>query len=179
MGDTVDIDLTGYKDRVGGRIPVGRYRVVVSDAEKDTSKQNNTMINLWLRVQGGDQDGSEITDRLVLTEKSLWRVVSFMEAIGLPTPRKRLRVNLDLFIGKVLDVDVDDGDPYMGKVKSEVRGYMAVQAGQSGQEAADLPDEPPSSPQGQQQDDPWDDLTRSTDEPEAAGEVDLDTLDLE
>jgi len=121
--ETVVVDLTNYKDKVGDRVPEGRYRVVVEDAEKDRSNAGNDMINVWLRIVGGEHDGSTIVDRLVLTEKSLFRVVGFMKAIGLPTPKKRLQVNIGTWVGKSVLVDVHDGEPYNGKVKSEVQGY--------------------------------------------------------
>jgi Protein of unknown function (DUF669) len=123
----VTIDLTNYKDRVGQQIKPGRYRVIVDDAELDTSKQGNQMINLWLRVADGPFASAVIIDRLVNTDKSLFRIVAFMQAIGMPTPKKRLRFNVRSFVGKTLEVDVEDGEPYNGRVKSEVRGYMRVE----------------------------------------------------
>lgn len=137
--NAVVIDLSNYKDRFGQYIDPGRYRVVVEDAEMDTSKAGNPMVNLWLTVQGGDFDGATITDRLTITEKALFRVVAFMSAIGLPTPKKRLQVSLQQFIGKRLEIDVEDGDPYNGRVRSEVRGYMRIKAA-AAEEVADVAD---------------------------------------
>lgn len=146
MSDDLIIDLTNYKDRVGNRVMPDRYRVVVEDAESDTAKSGNPMVNLWLRIQGGDFDGATIVDRLVLTEKSMFRVVGFMQAIGLPTPRKRLKLNVRQFIGKVLDIDVEDGEPFNGRIKSEVRGYMRAEGvGGGGADLGDLGDEEPTS----------------------------------
>lgn len=124
MSGDITIDLSNYKDKVGARILPGRYRVLVEDAEQDTAKSGNSMINLWFRVLDGEFEGSTIVDRLVLTENSLFRVVGFMQALGIPTPKKKLKINLRQFIGRTLDVDVEDGDPYNGRVKSEVRGYL-------------------------------------------------------
>lgn len=129
MTDNVNIDLSNYKDRVGQRVAPGRYGVLVEDAEVDTARSGNTMINLWFRITEGEFEGATIVDRLVLTEKSMFRVVGFMQAIGLPTPKKKLQVNLRQFIGKYLDIDVDDGEPYNGRVKSEVRGYLRPENG--------------------------------------------------
>lgn len=120
----ITIDLSNYKDRVGNRVAPGTYRVIVEDAEQDTARSGNAMINLWLRVVEGEFEGATIVDRLVLTDNSLFRVVGFMQAIGMATPKKRLSINLRQFIGKVLDIEVDDGEPYNGRIKSEVRGYM-------------------------------------------------------
>lgn len=142
--DDIIVDLSNYKDRVGARVAPGRYRVQVEDAEPSKSQAGNGMVNLFLRVLGGEFDGATLVDRLVLTEKSLFRVVGFMQAIGLPTPKKRIKINLRQFIGKVLDVDVDDGEPYNGRVKSEIRGYMRVAkaAGESsGSDLDDLPED--------------------------------------
>lgn len=126
MSDEVIVDLSNYKDRVGQRVAPGRYRVLVEDAEQDKSQAGNLMINTWLRVTGGEFDGSVIVDRMTLTDKALFRIVGFMQAIGLPTPKKRLKVNLGQFRGKYLEIDVEDGDPYNGRVKSEVRGYLRI-----------------------------------------------------
>lgn len=137
-GNDVTIDLTNYKDRVGQRVQPGRYRVVVDDVEQDTARSGNTMINLWLRIVDGDFAGATVIDRLVLTENSMFRVVGFMQAIGMPTPKKRLRLNIQTFVGKQLEVDLDDGEPYNGRVKSEVRAYNRV-SGVSA-DAADITD---------------------------------------
>lgn len=134
------VDLTNYKDSVGSRVPEGTYRVVVDDAEQTTAKSGNPMVNLWLRIVGGDQDGQTLVDRLVLTERSLFRVVAFLQALGIPTPKKRLAISLNKIKGRTLQVAVSDGEPYNGSIRSEVNAYMRdTQADEAG--AADLEDE--------------------------------------
>lgn len=189
MADDLIVDLTNYKDRVGNRVAPGRYTVVVEDAESDTAKSGNPMVNLWLRVQGGEFDGATIVDRLVLTEKSLFRVVGFMQAIGLPTPRKRFKMNVRSFVGKTLDIDVEDGDPYNGRVKSEVRGYMRI-PGAASTAAADLDDLDSITADGAEAQPTADtgasdpaESPRSPETPtasaeESTDEVDLDEIDL-
>lgn len=132
------LDLSNYKDRVGARVDEGRYRVIVDDVEMDKSKAGNPMVNVWLRILDGDFKDATITDRLTITEKSMFRIVGFMQGIGLQTPKKRLKVNLAAWVGKVLEVDVEDGDPYNGRVKSEVRGYIRIT--KSAAESSDLDD---------------------------------------
>jgi hypothetical protein len=124
--DETMLDLSNYKDRLGQRVTPGRYHVMVEDAELQQAHSGNQMINVWLRVVGGEFDSLTIVDRLVLTEKSLFRVVGFMQAIGMPTPKKKFKLNIRAFVGKHLEVDVEDGDPYNGRVKSEVRGYLRL-----------------------------------------------------
>jgi hypothetical protein len=120
---TVVVDLTNYKDKVGAKLPEGIYKVVIDDADTDTSTAGNPMILLWYKVAEGPQQGSVIVDRLALTDKSMFRVVNVMRALGLPTPKKRLQVNIAKWVGKVLVVEVADEPPYNGRVKSGVREY--------------------------------------------------------
>lgn len=137
MSEEVIIDLSNYKDRVGSRVMPGTYRVQVEDAENTESSNKNPMINLWFTILEGEFAGQTVTDRLVLTEKSLFRVVGFMQAINLPTPKKRIKINTRQFVGRSLDIEVDDGDPYNGRVRSEVRGYRKIAGGAA--VVADLP----------------------------------------
>lgn len=138
MSDELTIDLSNYKDKVGSRVTPGRYKVLVEDVESTEARSGNKMINLWFNIQDGEFKGQTIVDRLVLTENSLFRVVGFMQALGLPTPKKRLKLNLRLFVGKVLEIDVEDGDPYNGRVKSEVRGYSRIPGANGAGESTDL-----------------------------------------
>lgn len=178
-GTNFILDLSNYKDRVGARVEPGRYRVVVDDAEMDKSKAGNPMVNVWLRIVGGEFNGSTLTDRLTLTDKALFRVVGFMQAIGLPTPKKRLQVSTGQFIGKTLDVDVEDGDPYNGRIKSEVRGYIRITGQQAvADEPADL-DDVAAPALAVVADEPDPEPVVVAEAAQAAPEtVDLDTLDL-
>lgn len=126
--DNVVIDLSNYKDKVGSRVPEGRYQVIIDDVEQSVSSNQNVMINVWFRILAGPSADAILVDRFVLTEKSLFRVVEFMRALGFPTPKKRLNVNLKAWLSKRLIVDVEDGEPYNGKVRSEVRGYGKISA---------------------------------------------------
>lgn len=139
MAEELVVDLTNYKDRVGSRILPGKYRVQVEDAELTESSAKNPMINIWFRVIGTEFDGATIMDRLTITDKALFRVVGFMQGIGLPTPKKRLKLNVRTFVGKVLDIEVDDGEPYNGRIRSEVRAYYKV--AQTGGEDLDTLDD--------------------------------------
>ena len=145
--DEVVLDLTNYKDRVGSRVVPGRYRVRVSDAELDKTREGKAMINVWLDVVGGEFEGGTVIDRLLPEHpKALFRVVGFLQAIGQATPKKRLKINVASFVGKQLDVDIEDGEPYNGRVKSEIRGYYRIEKGSEVAGPADLDDLEPVDP---------------------------------
>lgn len=135
---TVNIDLSNYRDRVGTRVPEGTYTVLVEDADLDKSSNGNQMITLWLVVQDPEFAGATVVDRLTITDKALFRVVGFMSAIGMPTPKKKFSIDVKRFINKRLMIEVADGEPYMGRIKSEVRGYLRLTSGSV--QAAAVPD---------------------------------------
>mgnify|MGYP003610583899 CR=1 FL=1 len=163
MSNEVVVDLTNYKDKTGSRVAPGRYKVIVDDLEQSQARSGNAMIVLWFRVLDGEFSGSTVLDRLVLTENSMFRVVGFMQAVGIPTPKKRLKINLKQFLGKVLEIDVEDGEPYNGRVKSEVRGYMRI----TGQAA-----------ETESVEDPLAGLADDTADEPTPTEIDLDTVEL-
>lgn len=121
---SVIIDLTNYKDKSSAHVPEGQYHVVIEDAETTTSRNGNPMIVVYLRISGGASDGLNIVDRLTMSENAMFRVVGFLQALGMPTPKKRLSVPLRQIIGRRVDVVLGDGDPYNGVTKSEVRQYV-------------------------------------------------------
>jgi hypothetical protein len=188
MATEVIVDLTNYKDRVGSRLTPGRYTVTVEDVELDKSKAGNPMVNVWYRVLGGEHEGATVIDRLTLTEKAMFRVVGFMQALGFPTPRKRLKLDVEKFVGRKLQIDVEDGDPYNGRVKSEVRGYLkfnpdSKDTNGNGDAPADLPDadesDTPASEDAESvEESSPEEVTASAEAPEAPEEIDLDEIDI-
>jgi hypothetical protein len=181
MSDEMIFDLSNYKDKLGSRVPPATYRVQVEDVEATESAAKNPMINLWFTILDGEFQGQTLTDRLVLTEKSLFRVVGFMQAIGLPTPKKKLKVNIRQFVGRVLDVEVSDGEPYNGRIRSEVRGYIKVAKSET---AVDLPDDDVADPESSEA--ASEDVALATETPateetvatDASDDLDLETVEL-
>lgn len=120
----ITIDLTKYVDRVGARVTPGRYRLRIAYAEVDKSKAGDQMITLNLTIIGGEFDGSSIVDRLTLTNKAMFRVVNLLQALGIATPRKRLQIDPASWVDRIVEADLEDGEPYRGSIKSEVQGYV-------------------------------------------------------
>ena len=134
--NVVTIDLTNYRDNRGGRVPEGRWRVRVHSTENGISNKKNPMITVWLEIVGrwvngrvvspGAFEGVTIIDRMALTEKAMFKVVGFMQAVGLAVPHRKLRVDISTWVNKVLDIDVMD-DMYEGTTKSKPTGYMIIE----------------------------------------------------
>ncbi len=134
------IDLSNYRETSSARLDEGIYPVVVEDVELTDSRAGNKMIVLYYRVNtpGQAADGKMLIDRLTQTEGALFRTVAFMQAIGLPTPKKKMKLNLNAFLGKHLSVRVEDGEPYNGNIKSEVRDYFKAEGRSTAAEVEDL-----------------------------------------
>lgn len=142
MADEIIWDLTNFKDRTGSRVPPGRYKVIVDDVEVTKAQESgNEMANLWLRILEGEHEGEIIIDRLVNSPGAMFRAVGFMQAIGMKTPKQKLKTNPYQFKGKVLEVDVDD-DEYRGRIRSAVRGYMRATGTTGATPTTDLEDLP-------------------------------------
>lgn len=193
MADSVNsnivIDLSNYKDSGNVRIPEGRYRAIVDDVDLDKSRAGNTMIKVWMRVLGGEHDGAIILDRLTLTDKAMFRVVGFMQGIGIKTPKKKLQINLKTFLKRQADIEVVDGEPYNGRIRSEIAQYIRIaqpkaeESSEDGLDAleADVEDEAPAKPAKPS---PAEEVSEDSDEnPWDAGEdsdsVDVDDLSID
>lgn len=184
------IDLSNYKDSGNVRIPEGRYRAIVDDVDLDKSRAGNTMIKVWMRVLGGEHDGAIILDRLTLTDKAMFRVVGFMQGIGIKTPKKKLQINLGTFLNRQVDIEVVDGEPYNGRIRSEIAQYIRVaqpKAEESSEDdldalEADVEDEAPAAKPAKAS--PAEEVSEDSDEnPWDAGEdsdsVDVDDLSID
>lgn len=142
------IDLSNYKDKRGSLIkPDGVYRVQVEDAEwkAPTEQQSKSAIVLYFRIlaPGTENDGKTVVDRLWMTDASMWRTVAFLEAIEVPTPRKKFALPPSLIRGKTLKVKLEEGEPWNGRPpKSEVREFLI----DDGAAAPSAPAEAPAAP---------------------------------
>lgn len=169
-------DFTNYKDTSTAHVPAGTYRVEVSDFEETTSKAGNAMFVVYLEIIDGPHAGQQIIDRLPQTEKAMFRSAAFLQALGVKIAKKKIALNPKSLIGRPVDIVVEDGDPYNGRVRSEVREYLR----------ATKPAEPKPAAADPMADE--DDAPSAADEPakpeldatvEDAVELDVDALDID
>lgn len=117
-------DFTNYKDTSTAHVAPGTYRAEVSDFEETTSKAGNVMFVIYLEITEGAHAGQQIIDRLPQTEKAMFRSAAFLQALGVKIAKKKIALNPRSLIGRPVDIVVEDGEPYNGRVKSEVREYL-------------------------------------------------------
>ena len=136
MSDTFDLDLSGYVNTQGSVLPPGTYTLVVEDVEMMSSKAGNPMWKITSSVVEGESKGLALVDFVTITSKAMFRVVAFLNAIGVPTPKKNLSIPKSMMVGKMFEATVDD-DEYGGRKSSKIQSYASISQPGSG----DLPDD--------------------------------------
>jgi hypothetical protein len=135
-GETFEVDLSGYINTQGSILPPGTYTLVVEDVEMMSSKAGNPMWKITSSVVEGESKGLALVDFVTITSKAMFRVVAFLNAIGVPTPKKSLSIPKSMMVGKMFEATVDD-DEYGGRKSSKIQSYASI--AQPG--AGDLPDD--------------------------------------
>ena len=114
-------DFTNYRDTGSARVEPGTYRAQVTDFSEKESKAGNVMFEVYLEIIEGPYTGKQIIDRLPQTERAMFRSAAFLQALGIKIAKKKLALNPK---SRQVDTLVEDGEPYNGRVKSEVREYL-------------------------------------------------------
>ena len=168
-------DFTNYKDTSTARVPAGTYHAEVSDFEETTSKAGNTMFVIYLEITEGAHAGQQIIDRLPQTEKAMFRSAAFLQALGVKIAKKKIALNPRSLIGRPVDIVVEDGEPYNGRVKSEVREYL-----RAAKPAKAEPEDDPMADEAEASDAPAEMAKPELDATvEDAVELDVDALDID
>lgn len=121
-------------------LPEGDYPFQVIEAVDATSKAGNPMINMTLSVWDNDGKPSKVWDRLVFTEKALFRVRNFCKATGLDKnweARKVNREDVEDTHGKV-HIKIEPASTVNGvtyKAKNAVDYYIEGAGGKTGGDA--------------------------------------------
>lgn len=134
---TVIVDFT---DAEGGgriRIPEDDYRLKVKEIGQKDSKAGNPMLVWKFVISAGDHKGKELVDRFVLSKEAAWKLKQVVEAMGYTVPSKKVALQYTKYIGKELGATVADGEPYNGKVKSEIMDYISLDVLDTDEEGID------------------------------------------
>jgi hypothetical protein len=99
------IDFTDVNDYE--KVPEGKYVVYVNDMEETTSKNDNSMYKTKFKVAQGEQQGNTIFDNLMLTKSAAWRIRDFLTACGFDVPKKKIEVDFEQCLGKMIKITVE------------------------------------------------------------------------
>lgn len=113
---TVDVDLTNVS--AYGNIKLGRNRVQVTGIQAGVAKSSGNK----QYIVSFSLNGYNLNDYFPLTPTMLWKLQSFLKAMGAPCTGHLRFTSTDL-IGKVLDVEIGER-PYTKKDGSQGTGYI-------------------------------------------------------
>ena len=131
MGKKMKLDFSGIEAYV--KCAEGQHVVKLVEIEETESQAGNDMLNATFKVVKGASTGATLYDNFVLTEKALWKLQSFLIAIGKKADG-RITLDLDSLIGKTCIVEVEH-EEYDGKTRARIQEFKKLAA------AAEEPDD--------------------------------------
>lgn len=109
--------------------PIGEYNFIVVEVEKTFSKSSgNPMLKVRLDLQGAD---GCVFDNLVLSDKAMFKVVTFFESIGLKKKGEELAMSIGDAADKAAGMEGRckiKHETYNGKVGAKVESYIILDA---------------------------------------------------
>ena len=102
----------------------GEHVVKLIEIEETESQSGNDMLNATFQVIKGNSTGAKLYDNFVLTEKALWKLQSFLVAVGIKADGKVV-LDLNKLIGKTCIVEVAH-EEYDGKTRARIQEFKKL-----------------------------------------------------
>lgn len=153
------------------RVPAGDYLAKITKVESKPTKETKEPQWLWtIELQ------SAYTDRKFpyyckLVENQLWKVRNLFLAAGKAVPKKKMKVDPNVIVGKLIAITLDD-DEYDGKAQSNIVAIFP--ANELDDSTAPDEDEEEETEDEEEDEDTDDDSDDDTDEDEDGEEEDED-----
>lgn len=120
MARNISVNMTGVESFT--RCPEGEWLVRLASIEEATVQgSGDDALKAKFEVIKGQAKGNYVYETFSLAEKALWKLKSFLEAIGMKADGK-MRINLDKLEGKVCIVEVIH-DEYQGSKRAKIASY--------------------------------------------------------
>lgn len=119
-----NVDFSNVKD--GGnfnrrRIPAGDYLATITKVEDAPAKDETPQYLFSIKIN--KHPSSVMPYYCKLQENQLWKLRNIMIAAGKAVPKKRVKVDPNTIVGKMIGVTVEDDD-YDGKEQSSIAGVF-------------------------------------------------------
>lgn len=148
------LDFSNVKERGAfsrRNLPEGDYIAKITNVEEAESKGGN---NQWIfTVEAQGVRGATYPYYCALTENQLWKIRSLFMAAGINVPKKRVAVDPNKLVGKVIGIELVD-DEYNDRINSQINAVFPKDDVNQG----DLPDD-------DEGDEPEDDYEEEEEEP--------------
>lgn len=136
MSRKVKVNMEGVESFT--RCPEGEWLAQLKKAEMgEVQGSGDDCIKAQFEVIKGSAKGNTVFETFSLTEKALWKLKSFLDAVGMKSNGK-LTLDLDKMEGKVCIIDVIH-DEYNGQKRAKISSY--IKPGEDDDEDEDIDDE--------------------------------------
>lgn len=177
--DFSETESRGGKKGSGGRkhYPEGDYKVKVKSAKWGRSGEKETpRLEVMYVFTEGKLKGKELRDDLYLTSGALWRLRQALEAMGVPVPNKKVKVDPNKLVGRACAITLAD-EEYDDKLYSKVADtYTLDDWDDSASDIDDDEDEDEDEEDEDEDDDEDEDEDEEDEDEEEADELELDDL---
>ena len=121
MARRVNVNMTGVESYT--RCPEGEWLARLTKIEEGTVQgSGDDCLKARFEVIKGSAKGCTVFETFSLTERALWKLKSFLEAVGMKANGK-LSIDLDKLEGKVCIIDVIH-DEYNGSKRAKISAYI-------------------------------------------------------
>lgn len=122
------MDFTNVKDASNfntKRVPEGDYKAKIIKVEDHASGNSKEPNNWVFSVQLTTRTRGAYPYYCGFEEKQAWKIRNLLIAAGLVVPKKKVKVDPNKLVGKLIGVTMED-DEYDGKPKSVIAGVFPV-----------------------------------------------------
>ena len=119
MGRKLNLDFTGVDSY--SKATEGIHTAKVAEITEKETQSGDPMLQFIFEVTKGESRGCKVFENFVLTDKALWKLKQFLQAIGMQANGK-LKLDLDKLIGRVVDIEVFH-DEYNGQTRAKISDY--------------------------------------------------------
>lgn len=129
MATSQILDMTNVKEGSAfnkKRVPEGDYRARISKVEDAPVKGGENKGNpQWLFTITLEDRRATYPYYCQFAENQLWKIRNILVAAGINVPKKRLKLDPEKLVGKMIAVTLEDGE-YEGKQQSEIAAIFPV-----------------------------------------------------
>lgn len=108
--------------------PIGEYNFIVQEVEKTYARTSgNPMLKVRLDLQGAD---GSVFDNLVISEKAMFKLVTFFESIGLKEKGKEFKLSIGDAANKAIGLEGRckiKHELYNGETRAKVDKYIVLE----------------------------------------------------
>jgi len=188
MADKKTLDFTNVKDGGGAfrktRQPAGDYRATITKAATVPIKDKAGQTQWLFTIKAGS---GVYPYYCQFSAEALWKIRNLFVAAGFNVPKKKVAVDPNKIVGKVIGVTLAD-DEYDGKAQSTIDAVFPASELDGAEEADDEDEDEDSSSDDEEDSEEEDDEDEEDEEPppppkkkkkSAPVEDELDELDIE